>query len=71
MPLKYIMDQPLPVRITGMAHGVLFIAFIFYLMLVKSEFNWSAKKTLVAFIASLLPFGTFVLDAKVLKKEIK
>jgi len=71
MPLKYMMDQPLPVRITGMIHGILFIAFVFYLMMVKSEFNWPTKKVFIAFIASLLPFGTFVLDAKVLKREIK
>jgi integral membrane protein len=71
MPLKYMMDMPLPVRITGMVHGVLFIAFVFYLMQVKSEKNWTVKKTFIAFLASLLPFGTFVLDAKVLKPEMK
>lgn len=71
MPLKYVMDMPLPVRITGMVHGVLFIAFVFYLMQVKSEKNWTVKKTFIAFLASLLPFGTFVLDAKVLKPEMK
>lgn len=69
MPLKYMMDMPLPVRITGMVHGVLFIAFIFYLMQVKSEKNWPLKKAFIAFLASLLPFGTFVLDAKMLKPE--
>lgn len=71
MPLKYIFDMPLPVRIVGMAHGVLFISFIFYLALVKLEYKWSFKKTALAFAASLLPFGTFVLDARVLKQEIK
>jgi integral membrane protein len=71
MPLKYMMNQPVPVRITGMVHGILFIAFVFYLMLVKSELKWPTKKTLIAFAASLLPFGTFVLDAKVLKPELK
>jgi integral membrane protein len=69
MPLKYMADMPLPVRIAGMAHGVLFIAYVFYLMLVRSQKNWSILKTLIAFAASLLPFGTFILDAKVLKPE--
>jgi hypothetical protein len=36
-------------------------------MQVKMERNWSIKLTLIAFIASMLPFGTFVFDAKVLK----
>jgi integral membrane protein len=70
MPLKYAMGQPLLVKITGMVHGILFLGFVFYLMLVKVEFKWTAKKTILAFISSLLPFGTFVLDAKVLKKEL-
>jgi integral membrane protein len=71
MPMKYMMGQPLPVKITGMIHGILFIAFIFYLILIKSEYKWSFQKTSLAFLASLLPFGTFVLDARVLKPESK
>jgi integral membrane protein len=70
MPLKYMMNMPLPVRITGMVHGILFIAYIFFLLQVRSEKNWPIGKTFVAFLASLLPFGTFVLDAKVLKPEM-
>lgn len=61
--------MPMPNKILGMVHGVLFIAYIFYLIQVRSEKNWDLKKTSLAFLASLLPFGTFVLDAKVLKKE--
>lgn len=68
MPLKYMYAMPMPNKIIGMIHGVLFVAYVFYLMNVKSEFNWSFKKTLIAFLASILPFGTFVLDAKVLRK---
>lgn len=71
MPLKYMMHMPAPVRIAGMIHGVLFLGFVFYLLQVRSEKNWTAKKALIAFVASLLPFGTFVLDARVLKKEME
>lgn len=70
VPLKYIYLMPMPNKIMGMTHGVLFIGYVFYLMQVKAERNWDSKKTIIAFIASLLPFGTFVLDAKVLKKEM-
>jgi integral membrane protein len=69
MPLKYIYGLPVAVKIAGMAHGIFFIAFVFLLMQIRSEKNWSARKTALAFLSSLLPFGTFVLDAKVLKKE--
>jgi len=71
VPLKYFYQMPVPNKIIGMIHGILFIAYVLLLMMVRSEYKWNARKTLIAFVASLLPFGTFVLDAKVLRKEIK
>ena len=69
MPLKYFYDMPTPNKIIGMVHGVLFIAYVYLLYQVASDKKWSFKKVAIAFIASLLPFGTFVLDAKMLKQE--
>ena len=60
--------MPLMVKYMGWAHGVLFVLFGFYLIKVWIQYKWSFGKTTMAFIASLLPFGTFVLD-KNLKKE--
>ncbi|HSN59848.1 MAG TPA: DUF3817 domain-containing protein [Ferruginibacter sp.] len=68
MPLKYMAGLPLMVKYMGWAHGVLFVLFGFYLIKVWVQYKWSFGKTTMAFIASLLPFGTFVLD-KNLKKE--
>ena len=68
MPLKYFAQQPLAVTIAGSIHGVLFITF----MILALEYKSAAKKNIKwfasAFIASILPFGTFLLD-KSLKKE--
>jgi integral membrane protein len=69
MPLKYVCAMPMPNKVIGMIHGVLFIAYIFYLMQVRAEKSWGFRLTFLAFLASLLPFGTFVLDAKLLRKE--
>lgn len=68
MPLKYFANQPDAVKYVGWAHGVLFVAFGLYLIKVWIKYKWTFGKTFLAFIASLLPFGTFVLDKK-LKKE--
>ncbi|MFT3981510.1 MAG: DUF3817 domain-containing protein [Ferruginibacter sp.] len=68
MPLKYFADMPLFVKYFGWAHGVLFVLFCFYLVKVWIAWKWSFGKTTVAFIASLLPFGTFILDRN-LKKQ--
>ena len=71
MPIKYMADMPLPVKICGWIHGLLFILFVISLVEVHAKYKWIFTRTAGAFIASLLPFGTFVLDAKVLKKEME
>jgi len=69
MPLKYLYEMPLPNKIVGMAHGVLFIAYCIMVFIVNLEKKWSLKINLYAYLASLIPFATFVIDAKVFKKE--
>ena len=69
MPLKYIYDMPAPNLIIGMAHGILFIAYCLWVMIVRFEDKWSIKKTLLALVASILPFGTFVADARLFKNK--
>ncbi len=68
MPLKYAAGMPLPVKYTGWAHGLLFVLYLFTLMEVAIAHRWSIVRVLGAFVASLLPFGTFVLDAR-LRRE--
>jgi len=70
MPLKYLVHLPMPVKINGWIHGLLFIFYIIFLLQVQAKLKWPMKTTLAAFIAAFLPFGTFVLDAKVLRKSI-
>jgi integral membrane protein len=71
MPLKYLADMPAAVKYTGWAHGILFIAYFIFLAEVKSTAKWNLKKTALAALASLLPFGTFVLDKKIIKPEME
>ena len=68
MPLKYMYGMPKPNMIIGMAHGILFLAYCLWVIIVQSEQKWSLAKTFWALIASLLPFGTFVADVKLFKK---
>jgi len=71
MPLKYFAGMPWAVKQVGMAHGVLFVLFILALLLVMIEHKWSIWKGILGFLSSLVPFGTFVLDAKFLREEQK
>lgn len=67
MPLKYMFDKPEMVKIVGMAHGVLFIAYIILVIVVRELLKWNLKQTFLALIASILPFGTFYVDKKLFK----
>ena len=68
MPMKYYFEMPMVVKITGMAHGVLFVAYCILLALCMKNFNWSLKFGAYLFIATLIPFGTFVTDRKLRDK---
>jgi integral membrane protein len=70
MPLKYLAGYPLAVKITGSLHGILFIAFLVLLYLVRDAFNKDWKWTGKAFLASILPFGTIIMDREWKKEEL-
>ena len=57
------------IKYLGMAHGVLFVLFVTAIILGKMYLKWTVLRSIWAFIASLLPFGTFVLDAQLKKEE--
>lgn len=70
MPLKYFADLPIFVSIVGMAHGILFVLFCILLLVVWVKHRWPFMRVFWAFVSSLVPFGTFILDAR-LRKEYK
>jgi integral membrane protein len=62
MPLKYLADMPLAVRVVGMAHGLLFIVFIALLFRALAAGSLGVARGGLAFVAAFLPFGPFVID---------
>ena len=64
MPLKYWAGLPLAVKIVGWAHGALFIAFVFALWGAWRAARLPNRLAALVFIAALLPFGPFVIDAR-------
>jgi integral membrane protein len=69
MPLKYIYAIPEAVKFTGWAHGVLFMAYIPAVFIARRSMNWNFFWVLIALAASLLPFGTFILDRWLVRRE--
>ncbi|MBW7475190.1 DUF3817 domain-containing protein [Paenibacillus oenotherae] len=69
MPLKYWADMPIYVAIVGALHGLLFTLFILALLHAWIDRRWSFLRVLIAFLSSLVPLGTFFLDANLRKEE--
>ena len=51
----------------GMAHGVLFIGYIFLAILNKYKQQWSLRDFAIIILASFIPFGTFYIERKYLR----
>lgn len=66
MPIKYILGNPEYVKHVGMAHGLLFVAYVLFAIMTKFELDWKPKTLLIVFAASVIPFGTFYIDKKYL-----
>jgi integral membrane protein len=62
MILKYQFAMPQPNYIVGLAHGILFVIYIVLLLQVSFIHRWNLLKIFLAFLASLIPFGTFYAD---------
>lgn len=69
MILKYKFSMPQPNYIIGLAHGILFVLYVVLLLQVSFLHRWNILKIFIAFLASLIPFGTFYAD-KVLFRQL-
>ena len=68
MPLKYFAKMPEFIYPTGLAHGLLFTLYVIFVLIVAWQLKWKLVTIFLALLASLLPFGTFVADKKILSK---
>ena len=67
MPLKYLAGMPWAVKMVGWAHGVLFIAYWGMAIPLFTKLKWDLVRILGLGLASILPFGTFVMERKWLR----
>jgi integral membrane protein len=67
MPLKYLYGLPLGVQVVGMAHGLLWILYVFLAIAGFVLKQWSVQTAIVLIIASLLPFGPFIADRRLMR----
>ena len=62
--------MPEVVRVAGSIHGALFVLYVGLLAILHVRQRWSFMFSLYALIASVIPFGTFMLDKHLREKEV-
>lgn len=67
VPIKYQLGDPSYVKLLGMPHGLLFVAYIVFAVFYKIEQQWPFKTFAIVLLGSIIPFGTFYVDKKYLK----
>lgn len=69
VPVKYLFQNPELVKSMGPIHGALFLLFVFNALRVGVEQQWKfTETTWKVLVACLIPFGTFFIDYKILRK---
>lgn len=69
VPLKHVWDIPDLSKSLGPIHGALFLLFVFNALRVGVEQQWKFKEiTWKILVACFIPFGTFYIDYKILRK---
>ena len=67
VPLKYLSGNDSIVKVLGMPHGILFLSYLFFALIIKQQKKWSTYDFGIILIAAFIPFGTFYTDHKYLK----
>lgn len=70
MPMKYMLAEPLVVRITGPLHGVLFLWLCMVIAQAVFEKGWPVKNGAIVFLAALFPFGPFLIDSWLKRQQL-
>ena len=69
VPVKYLLFNDYYVRLLGMPHGVLFVLYIISCFMIRKNMNWNVIQFCIVLAASILPFGTFYIERKMLRKQ--
>jgi integral membrane protein len=69
MPLKYFADMPKAVTIVGGIHGLLWVLYAAVVLAAWGKGKLTVGWVAILFVASLIPFGPFLVDGRLKKME--
>lgn len=67
VPIKYLNNDPSYVKMLGMPHGLLFMGYIALAIVLRTDNQWIKNNFFMVLMASIIPFGTFVIEKKLNK----
>ena len=67
---KRVVEGPDLVPVLGPIHGILFLAYLLLTLLVREEQGWTAGQTILVLFASAVPFGAFVVNARMVHDPV-
>ena len=67
VPIKYLNNDPSYVKMLGMPHGLLFMGYIALAIVLRTDNQWIKNNFFMVLMASVIPFGTFVVEYKLNK----
>lgn len=65
MPVKYLAGEPVLVEWVGWIHGLLFLVYVIALGAISVLEEWPMSRSILGFVASFVPFGTFAFERRV------
>jgi integral membrane protein len=68
MPMKYIFNEPIYVKHIGMAHGLLFVLYVLFAIVLFYKKTINFKAFVIFNLLSLIPFGFYILESRYFKK---
>ena len=57
------------VKILGPIHGLLFIAYVIFALQLRQEAGWTGRQTFWILVGAVLPFGGYVVDWWLARRE--
>ena len=57
------------VPIMGPIHGMLFLGYVLIALMIREDARWTGKETILVLVGAVLPFGGFVVDRWLAKRE--
>lgn len=66
-PIKYTQEDSSYVKLLGMPHGILFMLYVVFAIVIQKQMKWNLKSIIIVLICAIVPFGTFYVDKKYLR----